>query len=339
MKRSFSARGGLTAAFIALATVIPGNSSAATAIVNGDFAKGRTGWWGEGKWDVVDKTLQVQNGFACQDKIEVDGGQRYRIRFEAKGSGGYVQLSYRGGGIKGGWYGPASATQEWGQEKALAVCDEAADWKAHSVVVQAPAKADQMLLYLRRLPGKKEGMAQYRNVRLEPTEEAVTRPAGFAFAQIRNPDFSKGKAPWWGEGQWDVENGELKITGGFACQDGIAVEPGKRYKLSMRIKSAGAPAGSVFVQASYRGEGVSQGWVGAETVKQSWGGERALFVTGGTQDWETGSCVNAPPADAETLLVYLRKKAKTEGVACYVTTATKKVEALYVDRFIFVRVK
>ncbi len=107
----------------------------------------------------------------------------------------------------------------------------------------------------------------------------------------------------------------------------------------MRIKSAGAPAGSVFVQASYRGEGVSQGWVGAETVKQSWGGERALFVTGGTQDWETVSCVIAPPADAETLLVYLRKKAKTEGAVCYVTTATKKVEALYVDRFIIVRVK
>lgn len=287
-----------------------------TPLRNGDFAQGKAPWWGDGQWEVADQVLTMRRGYACQDKIAIQGGQRYRIAFEAKGQGGYVQLSYRGGSIQGGWFGPETVTMDWGKEKALAVCGEAPDWTAFSVVVQAPQQANQMLLYLRRQGGP-EGTMHYRKVTLEPTDAPASRPAGLVFARLRNPDFSQGKTSWWGEGKWTVEDGVLRVTEGFACQDGIAVEPGKRYRLAMRIKTDGPPEDSVFVQASYRGEGVSQGWVGGASVQQSWGTERALLVTGGTKDWTEFSCVISPPEGAETLLVYLRKKAKTEGTAMY----------------------
>lgn len=296
---------------------MPGlRAASGSPLRNGNFAEGKASWWGEGQWDVADHVLTMRSGFACQDRMPVQGGQRYRIGFEARGQGGYVQLSYRGGTVKGGWFGPATVTLDWGKEKALAVCGDIPEWTAVSVVVQAPQPANQMLLYLRRLP-KSDGAVQYRKVTLEPTDEPVSRVAGLVFGHIRNADFSQGKDPWWGEGTWTVENGALRISDGFACQDGIAVEPGKRYKLSLRIKADGAPADSVFAQASYRGEGVSQGWVGGASVQQPWGTERALLVTGGTRDWAEFSCVIAPPENADTLLLYLRKKGRTDGMATY----------------------
>ena len=306
----------LSTTLLAIASLLPLNAATANLVTNGDFAKGKSGWWGEGKWDMANQVLSVQKGFACQDKIHIDGGQRYQISFEAKGQGGYVQLSYRGEGITGGWYGPASLDAGWGQEKALVICTDSAEWKSYSVVVKAPQKANQALLYLRRL-NKGEGVAQYRNVVMEPTEKEATRAAGFTWAQLKNGDFSGDKASWWGDGKWSVEAGVMKVVEGFACQDKIAVEPGKRYKLSMRIKSEGAPVDAVYVQASYRGDGASSDWIGASLVRQKWGAERALIVTGGTQDWSEVSCVIAVPKNAETLLIYLRKKAKTEGAGFF----------------------
>ncbi len=283
---------------------------------NGDFAKGKEAWWGEGKWQAADSALQVQSGYVCQDKISVEGGKRYKISFRGKGQGAYAQLSWRGGGVDGGWYGPASVKMDWGNEKALALCVDGDVWKTYSAVVKAPAGVNQALIYLRKMP-KSEGVAYYDDVTLVETQEQVVRPVGTVFGVIKNGDFAKGKETWWGEGTWNVVNQALCVQSGFACQDNINVEGGKRYKLSLRMKCEGLPEDGAYVQVSYRGDGVDGGWRGPRTVKLPWGGERAVAVDGGTKDWTTYSCVLAPPDGAEQMLVYLRKRPKVEGTVWY----------------------
>src|SRR5690606_36650266 len=118
-------------------------------------------------------------------KIPIQGGKRYKVRFQARGQGGYVQLSFRGGDITGGWYGPDSVDLPWGREAALAVCADSAEWKPYSVVVKAPAGANQMLLYLRS-SGKGPQAACYDNIVVEETQDAV------AGGTLVNGDFAKG---------------------------------------------------------------------------------------------------------------------------------------------------
>jgi hypothetical protein len=311
---------------------------------NPGFEDGAASWWGEGLTpeSVVGEApaqgsqcLKLASGYACQDKIPVTGGQRYKlslkIRAENAPAGSiYVQLSYRGGGLEPGWYGPAAIELEGRREKALFTHQESGgQWTTYSAVVQAPAKADQMLVYLRKIPGT-PGHAYFDELTAVATEEAASKPPGPKLppdGQVTaNGGFEDGFTGWWGEGvgKDNIERAQpaaegaasLRITGGFACQDKRPVEGGKRYRVSMRIRAEGAAEGSAYVQISYRGADLSGGWFGPDLAKVEGRKEKALFVTGGTHGWQEFSRVVAPPAGADEILVYLRK-AKSEGTVYY----------------------
>ncbi|MCK6489796.1 MAG: cytochrome c biogenesis protein ResB [Planctomycetes bacterium] len=308
----------LSACLLALACALP---AAETLPANGAFEEGKARWWGEGGWSVeADPTggaaLRIAGGYACQDKMAVQGGTRYQVRLRIRCEGAeegsvFVQASFRGKGVDPGWRGPIEA----GGEPALVATGGSHAWKEFSVVVEAPAGADQFLLYLRKAPGS-PGTAWYDDVAIAPTEAPAT-PAGGGGGRpvVKNPGFEKGKAGWWGEGAWSVEAGQgvdgsaaLKLDKGFACQDKIAVTGRQAYRISMRIRSEGCADASVYVQTSYRGPAVDAGWRGPALVKLGGRSEPALFVTGGSHGWQEFSTVVAAPPGAQQILVYLRKQ-------------------------------
>ena len=289
---------------------------------NGDFEQGAAAWWGDGKRGVENGAMRIESGYACQDKIAITGGASYKISGKYKGAdaspnAAFAQLSFRGGGINGGWFGPASIAMKWGGEKALFASEAVtSEWQTFSVVVQAPAGVNQMLLYLRKHPDS-TGSVFYDDIRIEPTTDSATKAKGWKAGEIKNHDFSQGAAPWWGDGKRSVENGAMRVESGFACQDKIPIEGGKRYRFAVKIKTENTSEDGAFVQLSYRGSGVSEGWRGANVIKQTWGSERAAFITGGDSDWQEFSCVIAPPEGSETALIYLRKKSGASGVAWF----------------------
>jgi len=151
---------------------------------------------------------------------------------------------------------------------------------------------------------------------------ALAAEPGGGAPVIANGGFEAGKSPWWGKG--DVVSGgaaegnaSMRVTGGFVAQDKRAIKGGSRYRISMRIRGENAPAGSVFVQLSYRGEGVDQGWVGPARVALGGRTEPALFVTGETSTWRPHSVVVAAPEGASELLLYLRKVSGTNGAVYF----------------------
>jgi len=109
----------------------------------------------------------------------------------------------------------------------------------------------------------------------------------------------------------------LKVADEYACQDKIAVQGGKRYRLSLTVRCDSAPEGSVYAQISFRGTGVSEGWAGPALVDLGPRNEKAVFVTGGDHGWRRMDCVLAAPPAADQLLVYLRKRSGTPGAAYY----------------------
>ncbi len=306
-------------------------AGSAVPIVNGEFENGKTSWWGEGGFSIVGEgaaegksCLKLAGGFACQDKIKIEGGKKYKISMKIKSDGApegsvFVQMSYRGEGFEAKWYGPSKANGE----AALFSTGGTHDWKDFSVVVKSPKNANQLLIYLRKAGGS-AGIAYYDDVKAEETNDEVTgavKTAGGVPGKIvNNGNFENGKAAWWGEGDFAISaegsaEGKncMKLTGGFACQDKMPVDEGKKYLISMKIKSEGAPERSIYVQISYRGEGLSPGWSGPDRIKN----EAALFVTGGTHDWKEFSAVVKAPNGADQLLVYLRKLPKSDGTAYY----------------------
>lgn len=143
---------------------------------------------------------------------------------------------------------------------------------------------------------------------------------------IKNGGFENGASGWWGPGLKsggvvsDHAGGGancMNLSEGFVCQDKLPVDGGKAYKISMKIRSESAPEGSVYVQLSFRGEGVKPGWYGAELASVDGRSEKALFVTGGTQDWKEYSSVIDAPANATEMLIYLRKLGSTAGTASF----------------------
>lgn len=143
---------------------------------------------------------------------------------------------------------------------------------------------------------------------------------------IKNGGFEEGASGWWGPGLKsggvvsDQAGGGancLNLSEGFVCQDKRPVEGGKSYKISMKIRSESAPEGSVYVQVSFRGEGVKPGWYGADVASVEGRSEKALFVTGGTQEWKEYTSVIDAPANATEMLIYLRKLGGTAGTASF----------------------
>jgi hypothetical protein len=144
-------------------------------------------------------------------------------------------------------------------------------------------------------------------------------PLSAADNLLDNGDFQAGTTRWWGEGleKGGAEEGFLRLEGGFACQDKVAIEPGKTYRISLRIKPEGAEDGSVFVQLSFRGEDLPIRWYGDEKVSLGDREEPALIVTGGTKDWKEFTAEYEAPQNATQLLLYLRKIPGTKGSASY----------------------
>lgn len=143
---------------------------------------------------------------------------------------------------------------------------------------------------------------------------------------IKNGGFEEGASGWWGPGlksggvvsdQAGGGGNCLNLSEGFVCQDKRPVEGGKSYKISMKIRSEDAAEGSVYVQVSFRGEGVKAGWYGPEVATVEGRSEKALFVTGGTQGWKEYASVIDAPANATEMLIYLRKLGGTAGTASF----------------------
>jgi hypothetical protein len=139
-------------------------------------------------------------------------------------------------------------------------------------------------------------------------------------ASIVNGDFTQGTSGWWGR-QIDVVpdakyGRALQVESGFAAQDKIRVESGRRYRISLNIWSVDAPARSAFVQLSFRGAGVDPGWRGVESIEQPWGIEPAVAVSSrGDGVWERSSIVVTAPEGADQMIIYLRKAEGQSGVA------------------------
>ena len=311
-----------------------GETVANKAIVhNGGFEKDKASWWGpgfdNGTAQVVKKhaaighaCLKLTSGWICQDKIPIQSDKRYKVAMKIRSNGAtpgsvYVQISYRGPGMDIRWYGPVL----YGAEKALFVTGGTYPWKTFSAVVAPPSGANQILIYLRK-KADSAGAAYFDNVTVEPTKAAVTMRK----VLVVNGGFESGSANWWGPGfgkngtalivKKNAASGQacLKITSGWVCQDKIPLQGGKHYKVAMKIRSNGTPAGSVYVQISYRGPGVDIRWYGPAIYA---GSQKALFVTGGTHPWKTFSAVVAPPSGANQILIYLRKKGGSAGAAYF----------------------
>jgi hypothetical protein len=155
---------------------------------------------------------------------------------------------------------------------------------------------------------------------------------------VRNPSFSEGSAPWWGEppsikiSRFDALSA-AEVTGGFIVQEKIAVVGGKRYRLSMKIAAKDAPDNSIFVQISARGAGVNPGWFGPATIITQGHPEAAGIITGGTHGWVSFSTVFEAPKGADQLLIYLRKEYNSAGRAFFsdVTLVETKDLAIRAD--------
>lgn len=148
--------------------------------------------------------------------------------------------------------------------------------------------------------------------------------SGLAHAQdaaspiVKNGSFENKAAYWWGPA-FNAKHAEivpaassdgkaaLKLTGQWVCQDKMQVDSGANYKVAMKIKSQDASDGSVYVQMSFRGPGVNEGWYGPLQASISGRTEKAVIVTGKTHDWQDFSCVLPAPLGANQMLIYLRR--------------------------------
>jgi hypothetical protein len=140
---------------------------------------------------------------------------------------------------------------------------------------------------------------------------------------IQNGNFENALFPWWGPGaslapgQSASGKSALRIDGGYAVQEKIHVSGGKRYRLTLSMRSIDAPKQSVYVQISFRGQGVNPGWYGPLDIDVGGNMESAVFVSGDTRDWEQLSSVIEAPAGGAEILIYLRKRESTAGVALF----------------------
>ncbi len=140
---------------------------------------------------------------------------------------------------------------------------------------------------------------------------------------IRNGGFETGSCPWWGKAGEIVTttafagDRSMAVRGGFVAQDKRPIQPGTNYRITIAVKTVDAPKDAVYAQLSYRGDGVKPGWYGQAHAPLSGRSEKALLVTGGTSDWQRHSITVRPPEGARELLLYLRKKKGTPGVAYF----------------------
>ncbi|MHB1158505.1 MAG: DUF4838 domain-containing protein [Phycisphaerales bacterium] len=156
-------------------------------IANGGFENGQASWWGPGLQNSAGQImkenaaegsacLKLTSQWVCQDKINVEGGKNYRISMKVRcdqvpDGAAFVQMSFRGESVDPGWRGPYAAHHE----PAIVVTGGTHEWKEFSTVVEAPAGADQMLIYLRKQGDA--GAVYYDDVKMEATDVAAMTAA------------------------------------------------------------------------------------------------------------------------------------------------------------------
>jgi hypothetical protein len=157
--------------------------AADNVIANGGFEDGMGSWWGPAANSEAIRTempaeglnaLQLTGGFVCQDKRPVEGGKNYKISVkmrcaEAPEGSAYVQLSYRGGSLNPKWYGEELVEVGGNKERALFVADSSPEWKEYSAVVETPAEATEILLYLRK-DAASGGEVFFDDIRVTPED-------------------------------------------------------------------------------------------------------------------------------------------------------------------------
>lgn len=325
----------LVTTLLIIASALP---ASANAVANGGFEEGLKGWWGP----ALDKktaasvpgaaaegaaSLNLQSGWLCQDKRPVEGGCNYKVSMQIRCDGTapdsvYAQLSFRGGGLGPKWYGPLSLNLGDHDEAVLFSTGAPHGWRKFEAVVAAPASATEVLIYLRK--SNATGSAFFDGVSIEQTDEVVPmRPLPAVI--VSNGGFEDGIKDWWGSVGKDAivkegaaeGNAALKLASGWVCQDKRYVQGGRNYRISMKIKTEGAPDNAAYVQLSFRGAGVDSGWRGVRRVGVGGRAEPVLYATGGTTDWQDFSTVLSAPKGADQVLLYLRKQEKSEGHAMY----------------------
>lgn len=344
-------------AFLATTSAIAADGSLLREAFDDDIR----GWRGSGN-PVVHKGrrgngLDVQRGFAMsatKGRIDVKKPQDLEITVWVKcedcaphSAGLAVLAKSADGDVLRTWL-EAEAPRYWMDKgrSAVLAANQTTGWERLSGRISArqiPPGARFLDIYLRTDLDAARGQSAIFDDLSVRTLPPGTLKAG---PTIRNGGFEQGQRPWWGKAGAIVKSPRFEgshamaVESGFVAQDKRPVEPGKNYRISLAVKSVDAPKGSVFVQLSYRGDGVSQGWYGPERVRFKKRAEKALLVTGGDTDWRQYSVVVRPPQGARELLLYLRKKNGTPGIAYFdaveatvtneqpITAASKKLEEL-----------
>lgn len=319
-------------------------------VANGDFEAGLQQWENGGQISEEikhggAKALMLKGGFvyqAMKNMIPVEAGSDYRLKLWIKTEGCAAdsvgicanQRGTDGKSMVSGWVEGAAPKQimDNGQSPVLAAAGGTTDWTEVTINIpatQIAANAGFLHLYLRYdLKKGDKGTVYIDDITCQKLP-AGTIPTG---PVIKNGDFSKGKAGWWGDGKWDLaaDKGKdggaaLQVVKGFVCQDKRPVLARKNYKISMDIKTEGCADGAVYVQTSYRGSAPIDGWHGPLQVNLGGRTEPAVVVTGGTQDWKTYSIVVQAPPAANQILLYLRKQSDT-GVAYFDNVSIEQTE-------------
>lgn len=163
---------------------------------------------------------------------------------------------------------------------------------------------------------------------------AASLTAGIAHAA--NAPIAGGTKPWWSKGTGiraaEVDGKDaISISTGFIVQESIPVSGGRNYRFSIDVRTDDTTENALYVQASFRGTGVNQGWVGplqadidTRTAAQCGNAEgavrqeKAMTIAGGNRpQWRRHSIVIAAPAGATQLVLYLRKSDCSPGTGYY----------------------
>lgn len=166
-----------------------------------------------------------------------------------------------------------------------------------------------------------------------------------AATEVLNGSFDAGLGPWWQQGQairvQQVDGRQaVLVPSGMVVQEHISVAGGRNYRITMDIRSEATRPGTVYVQMSFRGSGVSEEWRGPSLVAidkrsasecgQPPGAtreEKAVLVTGGgAAEWRTHSVVFTAPNGANEMVLYLRKGNCSPGVVAYTSVSLSETD-------------
>ncbi|MES5048085.1 DUF4838 domain-containing protein [Rhizobium nepotum] len=169
-----------------------------------------------------------------------------------------------------------------------------------------------------------------------------------AFAQqlelIKNGSFAGNISPWWSQGAGIHARNvggrqSIVVPSGMVVQEKISVSGDRNYRLSIEVLGEATQPGTVYVQMSFRGPGVTDEWQGPSSVTVDGRKighctaapvlrtEKAALVTGGgTAKWQSHSIIFTAPPKADQMIVYLRKAPCTPGIAAFTGISVVETE-------------